>query len=94
MGVNGALTLEGVGSVSDSHVKADRKYLLQTFALSRESVFKILFSLRVVIQNASFLRTLQMTKTSLPSHLFQGSRDQDFQFQKRRYWKYVPSMHL
>ena len=55
MGVNGLVPFEGI-SESDSRVKADWNCLLQMFALSRVSVFKIPFSLSVVIPNASFLR--------------------------------------
>ena len=57
MGVNGLVPLRGI-SESDSRVKADLNCLLQMFALSRVSVFKILFSLCEVIPNASFLRDL------------------------------------
>ena len=53
--MKGLVPLEGI-SASDSRVKADWNCLLQIFALSRVSVFKILFSLRVLIPNASFLR--------------------------------------
>ena len=49
MGVNGLVPLE-----LDSRMNC----LLQMFALSRVSVFKIPFSLSVMIPNASFLRDL------------------------------------
>ena len=55
IGVKGLVPLEGISS-SDSRVKADRNCLLQIVALSRVSVFKIPFSLSVLIPNASFLR--------------------------------------
>ena len=45
-------------SESDLRLKADSNCLLQMFALSRVSVFKIPFSLSEVIPNASFLRDL------------------------------------
>ena len=53
--MKGLVPLEGI-SVSDSRVKADWNCLLQIFALSRVSVFRIPFSLRMLIPNASFLR--------------------------------------
>ena len=91
MGVNGLVPFEGI-SVSDSRVKADSNCLLQILALSRVSVFKIPFSQRELIPNASFLRDL--TKTFSPSHFFGDNRDQRYPYQKRRYWKYASNMHL
>ena len=60
--MNGLVPLHG-SSESESRVKADSNCLLQMFALSRVSVFKIPFSQSDVISNMSFLRTSQMTKT-------------------------------
>ena len=53
--MKGLVPLEGISS-SHSRVKADWNCLLQIFALSRVPVFKIPFSLSVLIPNTSFLR--------------------------------------
>ena len=57
MGVNGLVLLHGI-SKSDWRVKTDSNCLLQMFALSKVSVFKMPFSISEVIPNASFLRDL------------------------------------
>ena len=72
--VNGLVSLHG-SSELDSRVKADSNCLLQMFALSRVSVFKIPFSQSDVISNMSFSRTSQMTKTFSPAHFFLGQSE-------------------
>ena len=66
--MNGLVPLHGI-SESDSRVKADSNCLLQMFALSRVSVFKIPFSLSEVIPNASFLKDL----TNDQNYFFSGA---------------------
>ena len=83
------MPLPGI-SESDSHVKADLNSLLQMFALSSVSVFKIPFSLSVLIPNASFLRDLTNDQIFSPSRFFLGSREQGFPSQKRIYWNMLP----
>ena len=71
MGVKGLEPCEGI-SVSDSVVKAD--CLLQIFALSRVSGFKIPFSRSVLIPNASFLRDFTNDQSVFAFSIFLGLR--------------------
>ena len=63
-------------SESDSRVKADSNCLLQM--LSRVSVFKIPFSLSVVIPNASFLRDLTNDQNFFTFSFFLGQSGSGF----------------
>ena len=83
--MNGLVPLQGI-SESDSLVIADRNCLLQMFALSIVSVFKISFSLSVVNPNASSLRDLINDQNLFTFSFFWGSRDQGLPSQNRRYW--------
>ena len=68
MGVNRLVPLE-----SDSRMKAGSYCLLQMFALSRVSVFKIPFSLSEVIPNASFLKDLTNDQNFFTFSFFSGA---------------------
>ena len=65
------MPLEGI-SESVSHVNADGNCLLQSFALSTVSVFRIPFSLSEVIPDASFLRDLTNDQNLLHFSFFLG----------------------
>ena len=70
-GVNGLVPLYGI-SESDSRVKTDSNCLLQMFALSKVSVFKIPCSLSEVIPNASFFRDLTNDQNFFTFSFFLG----------------------
>ena len=69
--MNGLVLLHGI-SKSDWRVKGDSNCLLQMFALSKVSVFKMPFSLSEVIPNASFLRDLTNDQNFFTFSFFLG----------------------
>ena len=75
--MNGLVPLHRI-SESDSRVKTDSNCLLQMFALSRVSVFKIPFSLSEVIPNASFLRDLTNDQNFFTFSTFLGQSGSGF----------------
>ena len=83
MGVNGLVPLEGI-SVSNSRVKADCNCLLQIFALSRVTVFRIPFSLSVVIPNASFLRDFTSDQNFFTFSFFLEQSRSEFSVSKEK----------
>ena len=65
-------------------MKADGNCLFQMFALSRVSVFKIPFSLSMVIPNASFLRDLTNDQNFFTFSFFLGQSGSVFSISKEK----------
>ena len=84
--MNGLVHLEKI-SVSYSRVKADINCLLQIFALSRVSVFRIPFSLSVVIPNASFLRDFTKNQNFFTLSFFLGQSGSGFSVSEEKILK-------
>ena len=76
------MPLDGISSF-DSRLKADWNCLLQISDLSKVSVFKIPFFLRVLIPDASFLRDMTNDQNVLPFHL-RGQSASGLSFSKEK----------